>query len=149
MADFSNLKTTLAYVRLGLVSLSAAVAPITGAAQELCATDMLASEPDAASLMNNTLAFLDTLEEGGVVAFEGSEGRMSVGAVRRALLNGDGSASLLTCVVNASAMEFSDGATSRIVACDFAGNPNTELTTGQLFCSREATTIAQYLGSEG
>ena len=148
MADFSRLKTTLAYVRLGLVSVTAAIAPITGAAQELCGTDLFEGEPDAASLMNETLEFLDVLEDSGVIAFQGIEGRMSIDAARRALQDGVGSASLLTCVVDAVSIEFSDGAENHVIVCNAAGNPSTELTTGQLFCTSEIATVSQYLGSE-
>lgn len=148
MADFSRLKTTFAYARLGLVSITAAVAPITGIAKELCGTDLFEGEPDAAGLMNETIAFLDILASNGVIAFEGSEGRIAVDAARRALQDGVGSASLLTCVVNAVSIEFADGAENRIVVCNSARNPDTQLTTGQLFCTSEVATIAQYLGSE-
>ena len=99
MADFDKLKTTLAYARLGLVSLTAAVAPITSTAQVLCGTDLFEGEPDAASLMNETVEFLNILANSGVVAFEGADGRVSVYAARRALQDGVGSASLLACIV--------------------------------------------------
>lgn len=148
MSDFRKLKTTLAYARLGLVSLTTVVAPITGAAQELCGTELLEGEPDAGRLMDETIEFLDILERNGVIAFQGVEGRISVDAARRALRDGVGSASLLTCVVNAVSIEFSDTASNKIVVCDTDGNANTPLTTGQLFCTSEIATISQYLGSE-
>lgn len=148
MADFRKLRTAFAYARLGLVSLSAVIAPIAGAAQELCGAELFEGEPDAAQLMNETIEFLDILESNGVIAFQGTEGRMSIDAARSALRDGVGSASLLTCVVNATAIEFSDPTKRSIVVCDSEGNPNTPLTTGQLFCTSEIATISQYLGSE-
>lgn len=154
MGDFARLKTTLAYARLGLVSLTAAVAPITGAAQELCGPDLFAGEPDADRLMNRTMQFLNVLEANGVVAFQGIEGRMSVDDARRALQDGVGSANLLGCVVNATSIEFAGSAGNQVVACGSGGQ--TSLlepgggvpSAGQLFCTAEVTRISQYLGSE-
>jgi len=154
MVDFSKLKTTLAYARLGLVSLTATIAPITGTAQELCGTELFEGEPDA---MNLTLEFLGILESNGVVAFQGSEGRISIDAARRSLPDGVGSAILLACVVDSISIEFAVGARNRIIGCNTegapslfrAGGPSTGSTTGQLFCSREVAAISQYLGSEG
>ncbi len=156
MADLRRLRTTLAYARLGLVSLTAAIAPITSTAQELCGTDLFEGEPDAARLMSQTIAFLNILEENGVVAFEGTEGRMSIGAARRALRDGVGSASLLACVVNSDSIEFTGSAQNQIIACSTAAGPtlfqsggqSTAPATGQLFCTSEVATISQYLGSE-
>ena len=156
MSDFNKLSTTLAYARLGLISLSAAIVPITATAQELCGTDLFEGEPDAASLLNETLGFLDVLESNGIVAFDGKEGRMSIGAARQALSEGVGSASLLACVVNSSTIEFALGAQNQIIGCDTAGAPslfqsggsNSSLTGGQLFCTTEIVTISRFLGSE-
>ncbi|MDJ1007889.1 MAG: hypothetical protein QNJ13_08700 [Paracoccaceae bacterium] len=150
------MKTTLAYARLGLVSLAAAVAPITGAAQELCGTDLFEGEPDAAVLMDRTIEYLDILKENGVVAFQGDEGRMSVDAARKALEDGVGSASLLACVVNSNSIEFAGEAGSQIIGCDpisgpmffQSGGTSPGPTTGKLFCTQEVVTMAQYLGSE-
>lgn len=127
MADFKRLGTTLAYVRLGLVSFTAMVLPITAVAQELCATDLFAGEPDEARLIEATFEFFDILETNGVVAFEGSEGRLSVGGARRALEDGVASASMLSCVVNADTIEFASGTENRVIACDAAGNPSPAL----------------------
>lgn len=154
MADFDGLKRTLAYARLGLVSLAAVVAPITGAAQELCGPDLFAGEPDADRLMNRTLELLNVLEANGVVAFEGVEGRMSIDSARQALQDGVGSASLLGCVVNATSIEFAGDQGNRVVACGSVGGPSVVqsgggvLTAGQLFCTAEVSRISQYLGSE-
>jgi len=148
MADLAKLKTTLAYARLGLVSLAAVAAPIASLAQELCGTELLEGEPDAARLMGETIEFLDILEANGVTGFRGVEGQVSIDAARRALRDGVGSASLLTCVVGATSIEFADTASNKVVVCDIAGNPNTALTTGRLFCTAEIATIARYLGSE-
>lgn len=156
MANFKRLKTTLAYARLGLVSLSAAIAPITATAQELCGTDLFEGEPDAQDLLNETLNFLDVLENNGIVAFEGSEGRISVSAARQSLNEGVGSASLLACVVNSAAIEFAIGAQNQVIGCDTAGapslfqsgSPNPTPSGGQLFCSSEIVTISKFLGSE-
>ncbi len=123
MSDFRKLNTTLAYARLGLVSLTAAIAPITGTAQELCGADLFEGEPDADSLMAKTLEFLDLLEASGVVAFTGVEGKLSVASARQALLDGVASATLLTCVVNADSIEFSDGAENLVIACGGLGTP--------------------------
>ncbi|MAQ82545.1 MAG: hypothetical protein CMH12_04860 [Maritimibacter sp.] len=123
MSDFRKLSTTLSYARLGLVSLTAAIAPITGAAQELCGADLFEGEPDADSLMAKTLEFLDLLEASGVVAFTGVEGKMSVTAAREALLDGVASATLLTCVVNADSIEFNDGSENLVIACGGLGTP--------------------------
>jgi len=156
MSDFNRLSTTLAYARLGLISLSAAIVPITATAQELCGTDLFEGEPDAASLLNETLNFLDVLESNGIVAFDGKEGRMSIGAARQALSEGVGSANLLACVVNSSTIEFALGAQNQIIGCDTAGAPslfqsggsNSSPTGGQLFCTTEIVTISRFLGSE-
>lgn len=159
MVDFSKLKTTLAYARLGLVSLTATIAPITGTAQllqELCGTELFEGLPDADFLMNRTVEFLDVLENNGVVAFQGSEGRISIDAARRSLQDGVGSAILLACVVDSISIEFAVGARNRIIGCNTegapslfgAGGPSTGSTTGQLFCTREVAAISQYLGSE-
>ena len=156
MSDFNRLKTTLAYARLGLISLSAAVVPITATAQELCGVDLFEGEPDAADLLNETLDFLDVLENNGVVAFDGNEGRLSIGAARQALSEGVGSASLLACVVNSSSIEFALGAENQIIGCDGAGAPslfqsggsNSSVSGGQLFCTTEIVTISRFLGSE-
>ena len=156
MVDFGKLRTTLAYARLGLVSLTATIAPITGTAQELCGTDLFEGEPDAASLMNQTVEFLDILKENGVVAFDGNEGRLPIDDARRALEDGVGSASLLSCVVNSESIEFADGTENRIIECDTAGAPSLFRSSGagaapskgQLFCTSEVTAISQYLGSE-
>ncbi|MBF9031603.1 hypothetical protein HKCCE3408_14470 [Rhodobacterales bacterium HKCCE3408] len=156
MADFGRLRTTLAYARLGLVSLTAAIVPIAGTAQQLCGSDLFEGEPDADSLMAQTLEFLDILEIGGVVAFEGVEGRMSIGAARQALQDGVGSASLLACVVDAESIEFAGGEEGVIVGCDAGGAPSIlgssgsspDPTTGALFCTTEVATIAQYMGSQ-
>ena len=72
MVDFSRLKTTLAYTRLGLVSLTAAIAPITSTAQELCGVDLFEGEPDADNLMNQTVEFLDT-RSGSMARFTDQE----------------------------------------------------------------------------
>lgn len=157
MVDFSKLRTTLAYTRLGLVSLTAAVAPITATAQELCGTDLFEGEPDAAELMNQTVEFLDILKTNGVVAFEGFEGRMTVDSARQAIQDGVGSASLLACVVNSESIEFIEDEEVRVIACGSAGAPSlfkssnieTPATTGgQLFCTQEVAAISKYLGSE-
>ncbi|MBF9035883.1 hypothetical protein HKCCE2091_16670 [Rhodobacterales bacterium HKCCE2091] len=156
MVDFRRVKTTLAYARLGLVSLTAAVMPITATAQELCGTDLFEGEPDAADLMAQTLEFLDLLETSGVVAFEGVEGRMSIGAARQALQDGVGSASLLACVVDAESIEFAVDGQDLIVGCDAGGMPSVlgsggaspDPTTGALFCTTEVATVSQYLGSQ-
>lgn len=156
MADFKKLKTTLAYARLGLISLAAAVVPITSTAQELCGTDLFQGEPDAARLLSETVKFLDILETNGVLAFQGSEGRISIEAARKALEDGVGSASLLSCVVNSDSIEFGADGQKQIVGCDVLGTPtvvqpgSTDIVSrnGQLFCTREAVTISQYLGSE-
>ncbi len=156
MVDFSKLKTTLAYARLGLVSLAATIAPITGTAQELCGTELFEGLPDADFLMNRTVEFLDILENNGVVAFQGSEGRISIDAARRSLQDGVGSVILLTCVVDSNSIEFAVGARNQIIGCNTegapslfrAGGPSTGSTTGRLFCTREVAAISQYLGSE-
>ena len=154
MSDFGRVRTTLAYARLGLVSLAAAVAPITGAAQELCGPDLFAGEPDADRLMNRTMQFLNVLQANGVVAFQGAEGRMSVDDARRALQDGVGSASLLGCVVNATSIEFAGSAGNQVVACGAGGQTsllapgNGVSSAGQLFCTAEVSRISQYLGSE-
>ena len=156
MADFSKLKTMLAYSRLGLVSLTAAVTPITAVAQELCGTDLFAGEPDAASLMAQTGEFLSILESNGVVAFQGGEGRMTIESVRRSLEDGVGSATLLACVVNSEAIEFAVGATNVVVGCNPLGAPSlfqsndssTGASGGRLFCTTEVAAISPYLGSE-
>lgn len=141
MADFRKLSTTLAYARLGLVSLTAAVAPITGAAQELCGTDLFAGEPDEASLMGKMIEFLDILETNGVVAFDGSEGRVSVSAARQALQDGVGSATLLSCVVNSDTIEFTDGDQNLIIACNAQGTP-TIVTSTPAENATDADTVA-------
>ena len=156
MADLKKLKTTLVYARLGLVSLSAIAVPITSTAQELCGMDLFAGEPDAASLMATTLEFIDILEANGVVAFQGSEGSVPIGSVRSALLDGVGSATLLSCVVNAQAIQVSNGTSDQLVNCNAGGLPRTLLAgsagssspSGQLFCTTEVATTSQYLGSE-
>ncbi|MDJ0858649.1 MAG: hypothetical protein QNJ03_06200 [Dinoroseobacter sp.] len=158
MADFDKLKTTLAYARLGLVSLTAAVAPITSTAQVLCGTDLFEGEPDAASLMNETVEFLNILANSGVVAFEGADGRVSVDAARRALQDGVGSASLLACIVNSDSIEFAGGPQNQVIGCGVGGQPslvqpavaraNIAPSTGQLFCTAEVATVSQYIGSE-
>ncbi len=156
MVDFRKLKTTLAYARLGLVSLTAAIVPITGTAQELCGIELFEGEPDAAGLMNLTLEFLDILEINGVVAFQGSEGRVSVNAARQSLHDGVGSATLLACVVYSESIEFAVGSRNQIIGCDIDGVPSlfqkggrsTGPTTGRLFCTNEVASISQYLGSE-
>jgi hypothetical protein len=156
MVDFSKLKTTLAYARLGLVSLTATIAPITGTAQELqeyCGTELFEGEPDA---MNLTVELLGILESNGVVAFQGSEGRISIDAARRSLQDGVGSAILLACVVDSNSIEFAVGARNRIIGCNTegapslfrAGGPSTGSTTGRLFCTREVVAFSRYLGSE-
>lgn len=153
MVDFSTLKSTLAYAQLGLISFAAATVPIVGVAQELCGSELFAGEPDAAGLMNQTLEMLDVLEANGVVAFQGVEGRMSIGAVRSALRDGVGSASLLACVLNAQSIEFAAGSSNHVVACPkpFGGGGGgaTGPSAGQLFCTNEVAAYSQYLGSEG
>ena len=156
MVDFSRLKTTLAYTRLGLVSLTAAIVPITSTAQELCGVDLFEGEPDADNLMNQTVEFLDILKTSGVVAFQGSEGRMTVDNAREALQDGVGSASLLACVVNSESVEFVEEEKVRVIACGASGQPSlfqatnidTSPTVGQLFCTQEIASISKYLGSE-
>ena len=157
MADFSRLKTTLGYARLGLVSLSAATVPITATAQEICGTELFEGEPDAADLMNRTVEFLDVLQSNGVVAFQGSEGRITIDAARRSLQEGVGSATLLACVVDAEAIQFGEGADSVVVGCGALGSApsivqsdgsGAEAPSGQLFCTNEFAAISQYLGSE-
>ena len=156
MADFVKLKTTLAYARLGLVSLTAATVPITAAAQELCGTELFEGLPDADSLMNRTIEFLNILENNGVVAFQGSEGRISIDAVRRSLQDGVGSATLLACVVDSVSIEFAVGADNVVVGCGTLGAPpflqsggsNSGSTAGRLFCKSEVAAISQYLSSE-
>lgn len=156
MTDFNRLKTTLAYARLGLISLSAAIVPITATAQELCGVDLFEGEPDADNLLRETLNFLDVLENNGVVAFDGQEGRMSIGSARQALSEGVGSASLLACVVNSSSIEFALGNQNQVIGCDTGGAPslfqsggsNPAVTGGQLFCTTEIVTISRFLGSE-
>jgi hypothetical protein len=156
MADFVKLKTTLAYARLGLVSLTAATVPITGAAQELCGTAFFEGVPDAADLMNKTVELLNILENSGVVAFQGSEGRISIDAARRSLQDGVGSATLLACVVDSESIEFAVGAGNVVVGCGTLGAPpflqsggsNSGSTAGRLFCRSEDAAISQYLGSE-
>jgi len=156
MADFGKLKTTLAYARLGLVSLTAATVPIAVTAQELCGIEMFEGESDSADLMNKTSEFLGILENNGVVAFQGAEGRMSIDAARRSLQDGVGSATLLACVVDSMAIEFADGAGSVVVECGSLGAPSllqsggstSGTTSGRLFCTSEVAAISQYLGSE-
>lgn len=156
MANFSKLKTALAYARLGLISLSAVISPITVTAQELCGTALLEGEPDAEELLNETLNFLDILKSNGIVAFEGSEGRVTIEAASQALREGVGSASLLACVVNSESIEFAIGAENQVIGCDTvgapslfqAGSPSPAPTGGQLFCTGEIVTISKFLGSE-
>lgn len=156
MANFNRLKTTLAYARLGLVSLSAVIAPITATAQELCGTDLFEGEPDAQELLQETLDFLDVLENNGIVAFQGSEGRVSISAARQSLNEGVGSVSLLACVVNSASIEFAMGAQNQVIGCDTAGAPslfqtanvNPMPSAGKLFCTGEMVAISKFLGSE-
>ncbi|WP_425091508.1 hypothetical protein [Tropicimonas sp. S265A] len=156
MVAFQRLKTTLAYARLGLISLTATIAPITGTAQELCGTDLFEGEPDADILMNLTVEFLDVLESNGVVAFQGSDGRVSIDAARQALQDGVGSANLLACVVNSDAIEFAGGAQNQVIGCGTggqpsllqAGSPRIGTATGQLFCTQEVVARSQFFGSE-
>lgn len=125
MVRFQSLKTTLTYARLGLVSLSAVIVPITATAQELCGLDLFAGEPDAVELMNQTIVFLDILETEGVSAFLGREGRISITDARQALQDGIGSASLLACVIDAEAIEFTGelagGENGVVVSCNSFG----------------------------
>ncbi|MEM9319061.1 MAG: hypothetical protein AAGA70_08640 [Pseudomonadota bacterium] len=162
------MKKTLAYARLGLVSLSATIVPITATAQELCGSDLFAGQPDAASLMDQTLEFIDILETSGVIAFQGNEGRLTTGAARQALQDGTGSASLLACVVSAEAIEFSGDGQEHIIRCSPTGVPSLlqlvsastgtlarpervaapGSTAGHLFCTTEVAALSQYLGSQ-
>ena len=106
--------------------------------------------------MSDTLDFLNILETNGVVAFEGSEGRMSVDLARQALQEGVGSARLLACVVNSASIEFAFGSERQVIHCDSSSlpavfqteGPSPTKTAAQLFCSSEVATISKFLGSE-
>lgn len=174
MSDFRRLAATLAYARLGLVSLTAAIAPIAGAAQELCGVDLFEGEPDADILMERTMAFLDILEEGGIVAFDGQEGRVTLDGAREALREGVGSASLLACVVDAEAIVVDAEGDGHIIRCGTEGaaalvsplradiappsrpwpvvgaveTAALGQQTGALFCTPEIASFAQYMGSQ-
>lgn len=174
MVNFGRVKTTLAYMRLGLVSMTAAVAPIASTAQELCGLDLFVGESDAESLMDQTLAFLDILEGGGIIAFDGREGRITIDHAREALRSGTGSASLLSCVVEAEALIIEAGGRDHIVSCGAEGAaalvqpiranlaPPTRpwpvvgpvqtaalgRSQGSLFCTPEIASVAQFLGSQ-
>jgi len=156
MAKLDQLITTLRYARLGLVSLSVTIVPITAAAQEICASDFFEGEPDAANLMNQTIVFLDVLKDNGVIAFEGAEGRLTVDSAKQALVDGVGSFDLLNCVVNSDSIEFADGAGSKVISCGNGGGASVARTSvgapspssSQMFCTTETATVAQYLGSE-
>ena len=155
MADFKKLKTTLAYARLGLISLSATVVPINAVAQELCGTDVFEGQPDEAFLMAQTMEFFDILEGNGIVSFEGAEGRMSIESARQALQDGVGSAILLSCVLSSSSIEFTGNSENVIVACNSSGLPTPfrfqrreGSNSGQLFCRTEFAAYSRYLGSE-
>lgn len=174
MVDFRDLKTTLAYVRLGLVSMTAAILPVTATAQELCGIDLFAGEPDAAGLMNEMNTFFDILEGGGIVAFDGLEGRVTIEGARQALQEGVGSAQLLSCVIEAEAFVFETDGKDHIVSCGPEGSASlvqpvrADLgppsrpwpvvgpvetasigrSQGSLFCTPEVAAFAQYLGSQ-
>lgn len=176
MEKFKRVRNTLVYARLGLVSLGAAIAPISLAAQELCASDLFAGEPDEAELMAETLEFIDILENGGVTAFHGKEGRLTIQDARQAIQDGVGSAFLLSCVVDAEGIEFSEAEEDVVVSCDSVGmasvfqavnrtsgppqrpwsaadRTDTGISTfgpsaGKLFCTTEVAAFAPYLGSQ-
>lgn len=156
MSKLKQLNTTLKYARLGLISLTAVIVPITSVAQELCSNELFEGEADSAALMSQTVEFLDTLKANGVTAFEGSEGRLSIDKAREALQDGVGSVKLLSCVVNSDSIEFSDGDGSQVVACDSAGGSvpaasartNSSHSPGQLFCTAEVAAVSKYVGSE-
>lgn len=155
MVNFVKLKASLRYARLGLISLSAIVAPVTVVAQELCALEMLEDEPDADALLANVVEFLDVLETNGVVAFEGQEGRVSIDSARRSLQDGIGSVSLLSCVVMAESIEFSGAGGNTVIACGggasslFPAESSSRLGSASLFCASETASFTEYLSSEG
>ena len=150
--DYGKIKSTIFYARLGLMSLTAAIVPITSIAQDICGTSLFESEPDAANLMNQAIELLDVLEDNGVVAFQGIGVPMSIVAVRGAMRDGVSSATLLACVVNAESIEFSVDGTNRVVYCPppFGGSSSAaDSMAGQLFCTNEVAALSKFLGSEG